>query len=117
MRVRGGQNVYPADVESVLARHPAIAEAVALGTPDAVMGERICLYAVGGRLDLARLRAAMRTAGVATFKLPERLVLADSLPVTAVGKIDKKALRADIAGRIAAERMAQNAPNSVAAAG
>lgn len=43
----------------------------------------------------------MRTAGVAGFKLPEHLVLVDALPVTTVGKVDKKALRADVARRVA----------------
>jgi non-ribosomal peptide synthetase component E (peptide arylation enzyme) len=78
--------------------------------PDPVLGERVCLYAVprpGATVRLVDVQAVMRRAGAAGFKLPERLVLVDSLPSTNVGKIDKKALRADIGERLAAERVNQ----------
>jgi 2,3-dihydroxybenzoate-AMP ligase len=52
-------------------------------------------------VTLDRIRDGMDAAGVARFKLPERLVLVDELPTTKVGKIDKKALRADLAVRLA----------------
>jgi 2,3-dihydroxybenzoate-AMP ligase len=75
--------------------------------PDPVLGERICLYAVphpGRTVDLDEVRAVMQRAGVARFKLPERLVLIDELPRTPIGKVDKKVLVADITRRLAAEQ-------------
>jgi 2,3-dihydroxybenzoate-AMP ligase len=73
--------------------------------PDATLGERVCLFAVlkpGTSLTLDDVRQAMATAGVATYKWPEHLEIVDELRTTKVGKIDKKALREDIAQRLAA---------------
>ncbi|MEO7261237.1 MAG: AMP-binding protein [Jatrophihabitantaceae bacterium] len=100
---RGGEKISAEEIEN-FAYQSGASLAAAVAMPDPELGERICLYVVGGRLELAELCDTMRAAGVATFKLPERLVRAKSLPVTAVGKIDKGALRADIAGRLAGER-------------
>jgi 2,3-dihydroxybenzoate-AMP ligase len=73
--------------------------------PDTELGERVCLYVVMqpgcGAMTLDGIREAMAGAGVARFKLPEHLVVVDELAATKVGKIDKKALRADIAARLA----------------
>jgi 2-hydroxy-7-methoxy-5-methyl-1-naphthoate---CoA ligase len=101
---RGGEKISAEEIEN-FAYQAGASMAAAVAMPDPELGERICLYVVGGRLDLPELQNTMRAAGVATFKLPERLVRAESLPVTAVGKIDKIALRADIAGRLAGERV------------
>jgi 2-hydroxy-7-methoxy-5-methyl-1-naphthoate---CoA ligase len=101
---RGGEKISAEEIEN-FAYHAGASLAAAVAMPDAELGERICLYVVGGKLELAPLRATMEASGVATFKLPDRLVHADSLPVTAVGKVDKKALRADIAARLAEERL------------
>ena len=63
----------------------------------------MCLYVVprpGATVTLEEIREAMERIGVARFKLPEHLVLVDELASTKVGKIDKKALRADIAERL-----------------
>ncbi len=73
--------------------------------PDPDLGERVCLYAVlepGTALTLEDVRQAMAAAGVATFKWPERLEIIAELPATKVGKIEKKALREDIARRLTA---------------
>jgi 2,3-dihydroxybenzoate-AMP ligase len=73
--------------------------------PDPELGERVCLYLVphaGSTVELAEIRAALLDLGIARFKLPERVVVVDELPLTKVGKVDKKALRLDIADRLAA---------------
>lgn len=101
---RGGEKISAEEIEN-FAYLSGAGLAAAVAMPDRELGERVCLYVVGGSVDLDELRARMRSAGVAAFKLPERLVLADTLPFTPVGKVDKKALRADIAGRLAAERV------------
>jgi 2,3-dihydroxybenzoate-AMP ligase len=83
--------------------------AAAVAMPDTEMGERVCVYAVlrsGAVLTLDELRSSMDSGGVARYKLPARLVVVESLPTTSVGKIDKKALRHDVAQRLAAEATA-----------
>ncbi|MDI1461435.1 AMP-binding protein [Catellatospora sp. KI3] len=103
---RGGEKIPAEEIENVAHQLPGVRMAAAVAMPDAELGERICLYAVahtGHQVTLDDVRNAMETVGLARFKLPERLVLVGELPVTNVGKIDKKALRSDIAQRIAAE--------------
>jgi 2,3-dihydroxybenzoate-AMP ligase len=100
---RGGENISAEEVENLVYRIPEVSEVAAVATPDPVLGERVCLYVVprpGSDLTLERIRQSMEDAGVARYKFPEHLVLTDSLPATKVGKIDKKALRADIARRL-----------------
>lgn len=101
---RGGEKISAEEVENLLYRLPAVLEAAAVSMPDAVLGERVCAYVVtrpGTGLTLEEVRRSMEDAGVARYKFPEHLVLTGSLPATNVGKIDKKALRADIARRLA----------------
>jgi salicylate---CoA ligase len=100
---RGGENISAEEVENLVYRIPEVSEVAAVAMPDPVLGERVCLYVVprpGGDLTLERIRQSMEDASVARYKFPEHLVLTDSLPATKVGKIDKKALRADIARRL-----------------
>jgi 2,3-dihydroxybenzoate-AMP ligase len=102
---RGGEKISAEEVENLAYRLPEIAQAAAVAMPDRELGERVCLYAVlkpGARLTLERVRASMAGAGVAAFKLPERLEVVNEIATTKVGKIDKKALRADVAARLAA---------------
>jgi salicylate---CoA ligase len=100
---RGGEKISAEEVENLVYQVPAVAEVAAVAMPDATLGERICLYVVprpGATVTLAEICEAMERIGVARFKLPEHLVLVDELAATKVGKIDKKALRADIAARL-----------------
>ncbi len=104
---RGGEKVSAEEVESFAYRLPGVRLAAAVAMPGGELGERVCLYVVpqaGAAVELADVQDVMRAEGVAKFKLPERLVLVGSLPSTNIGKIDKKALRADIAERLAAEQ-------------
>lgn len=99
---RGGEKVSAEEVENFAFQVDGVAHAAAVAMPDPVLGERVCLYVVthpGATVALRDVVAVMDEAGVARFKLPERLVLVDALPLTNIGKIDKKALRADIAAR------------------
>jgi acyl-CoA synthetase (AMP-forming)/AMP-acid ligase II len=92
--IRGGMNISPAEVEGLLAGHPAVADVAVIGLPDEVLGERVCAVVVpAAPVTLEDLVAHLRTAGVASFKLPERLELAEALPRNPVGKIVKRALR------------------------
>lgn len=106
---RGGEKISAEEVESFAYRLDGVKMAAAVGMPDPVLGERVCLYVVpnaGAQVRLAGVIDVMVRAGTAHFKQPERLVLVESLPTTAIGKTDKKALRADIAGRLSQERAA-----------
>jgi 2,3-dihydroxybenzoate-AMP ligase len=101
---RGGEKISAEEVENLVYQLPQVAHVAAVAMPDPEVGERVCIYAVltpGAVLTLDDVRSAMTTAGVARFKWPERLVIVAELPATKVGKIDKKALRADIAARLA----------------
>ena len=103
---RGGEKISAEEVEELAHRVDGVSLAAAVAMGDPVLGERICLYAVpraGAELGLAQIVASMRALGVAAYKLPERLVVTDALPLTAVGKIDKRALRADLEQLLARE--------------
>jgi len=103
---RGGEKISAEEVENLVYQLPAVSQVAAIAMPDPVLGERVCVYVVprsGAAVSLAEIRASMERVGVARFKLPEHLVLVDELVSTKVGKIDKKALRDDIARRLAAE--------------
>jgi acyl-CoA synthetase (AMP-forming)/AMP-acid ligase II len=97
MYIRGGYNVYPAEVEAVLADHPAVAQVAVVGLPDPVLGERGGVFAVAtdpaNPPELDDLRDWCK-ARIADYKAPDRLVVVDALPVTAMHKVDKAALAA-----------------------
>jgi 2,3-dihydroxybenzoate-AMP ligase len=93
---RGGEKISAEEVENLLYRMPGIAQVAAVAAPDAELGERICVFVVpepGRDITLGAIRDGMATAGVARFKWPERLEIVAELPVTKMGKLDKKALR------------------------
>jgi cyclohexanecarboxylate-CoA ligase len=95
--IRGGENVSATEVESVLEAHPAVRQAVAVGYPDPLMGERIAAFVVtDGVFDVDTARAWFTARGVARFKTPERVVVVASLPLLATGKPDREALRASL---------------------
>jgi len=103
---RGGEKISAEEVENLTYRLPEVSHVAAVAMPDPELGERVCLYVVlkpEATLTLAEIRASMEELGVARFKLPERLVIVDEIAVTNVGKVDKKALRADVAARIEEE--------------
>ena len=94
--VRGGENIYSLEVESVIARHPAVAEVAVVGAPDAVFSERVRAVAVlrdGASLPIAGLRERAGTQ-LAGYKLPTELITVDELPRNASGKVIKKQLAA-----------------------
>jgi 2,3-dihydroxybenzoate-AMP ligase len=100
---RGGEKISAEEIENLVYRFPAVSQVAAVAMPDPVLGERLCLYVVtraGASLTLEQVRQSMSELGVARYKFPEHLVLTGRLPATKVGKIDKKALRADIARRL-----------------
>ncbi|MFD4357730.1 (2,3-dihydroxybenzoyl)adenylate synthase [Nocardia sp. NPDC058518] len=93
---RGGENISCDELEEHLLAHPAVRHAAAVGLPDASLGEKACVVLVvtGELPTLGEIKTFLTERGLATYKLPDLVRQADSLPITAVGKIDKKALRA-----------------------
>jgi len=95
MIITGGENVYPAEVESALMRHPAIAEVAVIGEPDSEWGEAIVAIAAlkgGQSLAIEELRE-FAGESLARYKLPKRLEIVAALPRNATGKILKHQLR------------------------
>jgi acyl-CoA synthetase (AMP-forming)/AMP-acid ligase II len=111
MFVVGGFNAYPAEIEAMLRRHEAVAEAAVVGVPDQRLGEVGCAYVVpaAGAADSTDLEEVGRAilswsrGAMANYKVPRGVVLVDALPVNASGKVLKRELRrrhADGADRV-----------------
>jgi acyl-CoA synthetase len=104
--LRGGKNLSAAEVEDAVTTHPAIAVAAAVAMPDAVFGEKVCLYtelADSQTIDLPELVEHLLGLGVSKELLPERLIVVDELPRSSGGKIAKGQLREDIRIRMEAD--------------
>jgi long-chain acyl-CoA synthetase len=99
--LRGGFNVFPRDVEDVLLSHPDVEMAGVVGRPDARLGEEVVAFvslragATAGAEDLV----GFARARLAATKYPREIHIVASIPLTSVGKLDRKALRAQLAGR------------------
>jgi acyl-CoA synthetase (AMP-forming)/AMP-acid ligase II len=95
MYIRGGYNVYPLEVENVLAEHPGVATAAVIGVATPVIGEIGRAFIVASDPAHPPTLAELRTwvsDRLADYKRPDELVLQESLPLTAMGKVDKAAL-------------------------
>lgn len=92
--IRGGMNIAPAELEELLAGHPAVAEVAVVGYPDEVLDEKVCAVVVArSPLVLDDLIGYLKGRHIASYKLPERLELRDELPRNPVGKVLKRVLR------------------------
>lgn len=92
--ISGGTNIYPKEVEDVIAAHPAVREVIAFGLPDAEWGESVAvaIVAEGKELDEVALLAFCRER-LASFKKPKRVIFLDELPKSAYGKVLRRELR------------------------
>ena len=89
MIVSGGENVFPAEVEDLLAAHPAILEAAVIGVPDEEFGQRLKAFVVrrpGARLTQAQVKEHVRDH-LARYKVPRTVTFVDALPRTTTGKL------------------------------
>jgi cyclohexanecarboxylate-CoA ligase len=94
--IRGGENIPVVEIESLLYRHPAVAQVAIVAYADERLGERACAVVVpkpGQGLDLAGMVAFLKEQKVALQYIPERLVLREAMPATPSGKIQKFRLR------------------------
>jgi long-chain acyl-CoA synthetase len=98
--IRGGYNVYPRDVEDVLLDHPEVGMAAVVGRPDARLGEEVVAFVA--RTDGATVTAeelvGFARERLAAHKYPREVRIVDAIPLTSVGKVDRKRLRGAIRG-------------------
>ena len=103
MIIRGGENIYPKEIESHLATHPAVLEAAVVGAPHATLGEVPVAFVVAqpdARVSAAELLAHC-AEGLMKIKVPAGLEVVDTLPRNPVGKVDKPELRRRVAAAAA----------------
>lgn len=94
--IRGGYNLAPSEVEAVLYTHPAVRDAAVVGIPDEKWGEAVLAVVAlkpGMAATAQELLQLCRASGLSSIKQPERVEIVDTMPRSAIGKIDKKAVR------------------------
>lgn len=104
MIIRGGQNIYPAEIEGLLNEHPKVSSVAIVGYPDREMGEKCCAYVIpkpGQGFTFDEMIAFLKEKQIATYKLPERLEVVPEFPAVGdSGKVNKETLKKDIAEKI-----------------
>jgi acyl-CoA synthetase (AMP-forming)/AMP-acid ligase II len=107
MIIRGGQNIYPVEIENLLILHPKVSAVAVVGMPDPVMGEKACAYIVpksGETFTFEEMVSFLKSKNIALFKIPERLEIVERLYMVADNqKVDKKVLQQDIREKLRAE--------------
>ncbi|MDC4224845.1 MAG: AMP-binding protein [Candidatus Manganitrophus sp.] len=98
MIIRGGENIYPKEIEERLYRHPDVLEAAVVGLPDPVWGEEVAAFIVRkpGASSTSEAIIAYCREHLARFKCPKEVIFMESFPKTATGKIQKGKLREDL---------------------
>jgi len=100
---RGAETIIPFEIEQLISEHPAVQQTAVVGMPDERLGERICAYVQpipGSAMAFEELIDFMKEKGASKLLLPERLEIMDAFPLTAMQKINKQALREDIAQKV-----------------
>jgi fatty-acyl-CoA synthase len=95
MVIRGGENIYPREIEEFLYRHSGVEDVAVVGVPDERYGEELCAWIVpkpGSNVDPEELRAYCR-GKIAHFKIPRYIMIVDALPMTVTGKVQKYKIR------------------------
>ncbi len=95
MVIRGGENIYPREIEEYLLTHPGIADVQGVGIPDAKYGEELCVWIIprpGVLLSEDEVRAHCR-GRIAHYKIPRHILFVDAFPMTVTGKVQKFAMR------------------------
>ena len=95
MLIRGGENIYPREIEEFLYTHPDIQEVQVFGVPDERMGEEVCAWIkpnVGKNLTSAQIKAYC-DGKITHFKIPKYIEFVEEYPMTVTGKIQKFKMR------------------------
>jgi 2,3-dihydroxybenzoate-AMP ligase/mycobactin salicyl-AMP ligase len=105
--IRGGENISAREVEELILSHPKVEQVAAVGMPDPVLGERVCAFIKskqGMRVSFEEIISYLKEKKTSVLYLPERIETIDELPLTNVGKVDKKRLREEIKEKLKKER-------------
>ncbi|GIM89177.1 (2,3-dihydroxybenzoyl)adenylate synthase [Paractinoplanes toevensis] len=98
---RGGEKIAAEEVENHLLTHPAVHDVAVVAVPDPYLGERTCAFVVARAgapaPTLPALRTYLRERGLAAYKIPDKLRVLDAFPITGVGKVSRRELRAALA--------------------
>jgi fatty-acyl-CoA synthase len=95
MVIRGGENIYPREIEEFLYRHPKIQDVQVIGVPDPRLGEELCAWVKlrdGERVEADEIQAFCR-GQIAHYKIPRYIKFVDAFPMTVTGKIQKFLMR------------------------
>jgi fatty-acyl-CoA synthase len=102
MVIRGGENVYPREIEEFLYRHPKIQDVTVFGVPDERYGEEICAWIkirIGEQLTAEEVHEFCREQ-IAHYKVPRHIRFVDEFPMTVTGKIQKFIMREQMMGEL-----------------
>ena len=103
---RGGEKISAEEVENLILGHPAVQNVACVPMPDPVLGERTCAFVIakpGRPVTLADLASFLTEAGIAKYKLPERVELVEEFPLSPFGKVSKQTLAKRVAEKIREE--------------
>jgi fatty-acyl-CoA synthase len=95
MVIRGGENVYPREIEEFLYTHPAVKDVQVIGVPDLKYGEELCAWVIlnsGSEISAEDIRAYCR-GQIAHYKIPRYVMFVDGWPMTVSGKVQKYKMR------------------------
>jgi fatty-acyl-CoA synthase len=95
MVIRGGENIYPREIEEFLYGHPAVKDVSVVGVPDERYGEELCAWIIpkeGQSIDVESVRAFCQ-GKIAHYKVPRYVLVVDELPMTVTGKVQKYKMR------------------------
>ncbi len=106
MLIRGGENIYPREIEEFLVTHPQIEDAQVIGVPDPKLGEEICAWIQlrpGQTASVEDIRSFCR-GKIAHFKIPKYIRIVDAFPLTVTGKVQKFVMREQMSEELARTR-------------
>ncbi|KUO78343.1 MAG: hypothetical protein APF81_18085 [Desulfosporosinus sp. BRH_c37] len=105
--IRGGQNIYPGEIENALMAHSKVSNVAIVAMPDKIMGEKACAFVIPnqaeGVLTFEEMISYLSSKKLAKYKLPERLEIVDTFPLASESKINKVGLREIITAKLKEE--------------
>lgn len=104
--IRGGENISAKEVEELISSHPKVVQVAAVGMPDPILGERVCAFIKpknGQRISFEEIISFLKEKKTSVLYLPERIEIIEEIPLTNVGKVDKKRLREEIKEKLKKE--------------
>ena len=106
MLIRGGENIFPREIEEYLYQHPKIEQAEVIGVPDPKYGEQVCAWIKlreGETATAEEIKAFCRDK-IAHFKIPHYIKFVDAFPLTVTGKVQKFIIREQMADDLACDQ-------------